>query len=102
MVKYCYSELKLTTASDRLLAIAAVAEQVQSKRPGEQYLAGVWRNSLHRDKLWMDPEEASHVGGPSWSWASWSAEGHNLKIRYGHYDHSDLQPLAEILETTCN
>ncbi|KAK7743693.1 hypothetical protein SLS62_010525, partial [Diatrype stigma] len=101
MVKY-YSELKLTTASDRLLAIGAVAEQVQSKRPGDQYLAGLWRNSLHRDLLWMTPEEAFHVRGPTWSWASWSSKGHSLKIKYGHYDHIDLKPLAEILETTCN
>jgi len=47
-----YSQRKLTYSKDRLPAIAAIARTMQSLRPGDQYIAGIWRSTLCFDMLW--------------------------------------------------
>jgi hypothetical protein len=71
-----YSKLKLTLASDKLPAISAVARQVQQYKPNDKYVAGLWRNSLFLDLLWvhqphLEAELRPHNNfAPTWSWAS--------------------------------
>jgi hypothetical protein len=86
-----YSERKLTFKSDRLLAISAIAQQIQHLTDDE-YLAGHWRSNLLSSLLWycyadasppsrrtlprpqglesLDIKTHSNYVAPSWSWAS--------------------------------
>lgn len=76
-----YSALVLSDPRDRLPAIGAIAEQFQASRVGDQYLAGLWSNTLLEDLLWICQgffdrnfafKEAleRYAGLPTWSWAS--------------------------------
>ncbi|KAK0733766.1 heterokaryon incompatibility protein-domain-containing protein, partial [Lasiosphaeria miniovina] len=47
-----YSSLDITVLSDRLPALAGIAEYIHQFRPGEQYLAGLWSDTLVGDLLW--------------------------------------------------
>lgn len=66
-----YSSLSLTRPSDRVAALAGLANAIQGVTNGK-YLAGIWIDDLARSLLW-DP-----VGGgalrssdlPTWSWVS--------------------------------
>lgn len=70
-----YTLRDITVPSDKLVALAGLAEQFQTVN-GDQYLAGLWRKTLLFDLLW----KAEAIGGlhlrptayraPSWSWAS--------------------------------
>lgn len=46
-----YSEMNLTKPTDRLPAISAVAKQlagkIQSPSPADEYICGIWRDSIH-------------------------------------------------------
>ena len=77
-----YTSLRLTYDSDRLPAIAALADMMSRlRRSDDIYIAGLWRNSILSDMLWrsdhfepgkwgqpLEPRPARLV--PSWSWAS--------------------------------
>ena len=78
-----YSCRELTFQKDRLPAIAAIARQMAVLRPGDAYLAGLWRDTLVFDVLWYvhgSSSESKEKGSsdaviprskvPSWSWAS--------------------------------
>ncbi|KAK0627527.1 heterokaryon incompatibility protein-domain-containing protein [Immersiella caudata] len=71
-----YTRLDLTVETDRLPALAGLAEAVGERtRERTQYLAGLWRHSLEIDLLWRTEESGkSHRlpegSAPSWSWAS--------------------------------
>lgn len=70
-----YTERSLTYASDRLIAIAGIANQLRV-RTNDEYVAGFWRQDLVHSLLWSAPAyeytirpiELSNI--PSWSWAS--------------------------------
>ena len=69
-----YAQLKLTKHTDRLPALAGVAQQVQS-RTGDTYLSGIWKSELIRGLHWwfhppgtMTRSVTSRA--PSWSWAA--------------------------------
>lgn len=68
-----YSELDLTIPTDRLLALSGLAERIQ-QRVGLSYIAGLWKESLVMDLLWLGVdrpyERPSIYVAPSWSWAS--------------------------------
>ncbi|CAO2650182.1 Nn.00g014740.m01.CDS01 [Neocucurbitaria sp. VM-36] len=77
-----YSRRSLTHQSDKLLAIAAVAEELGRKYESN-YLAGMWERDLAMDIQWSCPRDANMSGrdfvrkpraeayvAPSWSWAS--------------------------------
>lgn len=80
--------------TDRLHALAGVAAKASILRPGDEYIAGMWRNTLARDLLWHTVQEHTSVRlpgkkaapgwprPPSWSWASVSGQ-----IR--HVRHND-------------
>ncbi|KAK8212723.1 heterokaryon incompatibility protein-domain-containing protein [Phyllosticta capitalensis] len=103
-----YSRLEITKPSDRLVALGAISEQFQQARPGSEYLAGLWTDSLVDDLLWClrtssglswpdlsFPSAISlrHFNLPTWSWASRKEE-----ISYW------LKPeehLVEVVEARC-
>lgn len=86
-----YSECLLTKESDKLIALAGLAQVVQQYMgcPATDYLAGLWRHSLVKDLLWSAytgrQERYETYQAPSWSWASvmgsvdWSTSGSRLK-----------------------
>lgn len=77
-----YSWRALTFHEDKLPAIAALAMKQCILRPTDQYLAGIWKDTLLHDLLWHskishavtanEPSKRSSAstGVPSWSWAS--------------------------------
>lgn len=78
-----YSKKKLTYETDRLPAVSSYAKLIASKS-GDTYLAGLWKNNLHRGLLWKLQRRdrgtfdevmqrlarPSLYIAPSWSWAS--------------------------------
>lgn len=74
-----YSGRELTIESDKLPALAGLAE-LYRQATGDQYLAGLWRSSLIVDLLWKRQRVLSCHGvltsmpmeyrAPSWSWAA--------------------------------
>ncbi|PKK50205.1 hypothetical protein CI102_4331, partial [Trichoderma harzianum] len=82
-----YSRLGITNATDKLPAVAAVAQQLHmTSRQAETYYAGLWSGSLFQDMLWVsdiqdyqnraarpktpDPNGLKWWPSPTWSWAS--------------------------------
>ncbi|KAI0323731.1 HET-domain-containing protein [Cubamyces sp. BRFM 1775] len=67
-----YTRRKLTNPSDKLIAISGLAEMF-APTLGQDYLAGLWRNTLLTDLSWScdSPQSLSltEYRGPSWSWA---------------------------------
>ena len=71
-----YSRSQLTRSSDKLIAIAGLANQVHEILK-DDYLAGLWRSTLLTDLLWYAlPDTSGSTSrpeayrAPSWSWAS--------------------------------
>ncbi|KAI1445845.1 heterokaryon incompatibility protein-domain-containing protein [Annulohypoxylon stygium] len=97
-----YANMDLTVKSDRLPAVAGIAEHFQKSRPDEKYLAGLWSGNLLRDLLWdvlvVTTESTAKTpiaDVPSWSWASGSST-RDVQIYTGQLHH-----LAEIQEAEC-
>lgn len=81
-----YSELELSNPTDRLPAIAAIAQRFAQWSPGNDYICGLWKNTLHqglgfeiiRDEKNPGPHidygpsltSKSEYIAPSWSWAA--------------------------------
>jgi hypothetical protein len=70
-----YSERSLTFLDDKLPAIAGIAAHFQ-QQTGFHYVAGLWRETLMVDLVWVSwgweelDNPPSTVQAPSWSWAS--------------------------------
>jgi hypothetical protein len=98
-VVHSYTLGSLTVNSDKLIALAGVAQKLQPLLHSE-YLAGLWREYLEYQLLWhvgnyKEPVRPEPYRAPSWSWASvnghiWSACTVYL------YDKSDL--ICEIID----
>ena len=80
-----FSARKLTFAKDKLPALSGLASFLSPTRPGDTYLAGLWRNDMPQNLLWSrngQVTRAKDQRAPSWSWAcldgviypSWSFE----------------------------
>lgn len=73
-----YSSKRLTYQSDRLPALSGMAYEMQHPLK-DQYLAGLWRQTLLRDLCWV-PDipigTPTAYQAPSWSWASHSSHVH--------------------------
>ncbi|KAH7186196.1 heterokaryon incompatibility protein-domain-containing protein [Fusarium flagelliforme] len=76
---YCtvqeYSRLQLTFQSDKMPALAGLTKRMQTMRPDDRYLAGLWEKTLLFDLLWFVwpspvPGRQRTSTFPSWSWAS--------------------------------
>ncbi|KAH6644466.1 heterokaryon incompatibility protein-domain-containing protein [Boeremia exigua] len=68
-----YSPLQLTYVEDRLPALAAIVKRRMRSRPGDKYIAGLWRDSLLENLLWLStaPQRCRPaINMPTWSWAS--------------------------------
>ena len=69
-----YTRLALTNSTDKLAAVAGIAQQVQL-RTGDTYLAGLWKSNIRRGlEWWSNPPSIlvrpSIPQAPSWSWAA--------------------------------
>ncbi|KAH7079927.1 heterokaryon incompatibility protein-domain-containing protein [Paraphoma chrysanthemicola] len=75
-----YSQLGLTFQKDKLPAIAAIAKRTQAHLVNDDYLAGLWKQTLLADLLWYTDApcvarpllDAHGSKVPTWSWASLS------------------------------
>ncbi|KAK1778434.1 heterokaryon incompatibility protein-domain-containing protein [Copromyces sp. CBS 386.78] len=100
-----YFSRSLTKASDRLVAISGIAEQLGGRwGQGVTYLAGLWSYRLVQGLLWSMAadrcEERDAEAAPSWSWASLVPEHvpgvTDLQLMYEEVEFVD--GLAEVLE----
>ena len=87
----------LTQPSDKLVAISAVARELQPLIDSK-YIAGLWERDLVRQLCWtgMNYSERSDIyRAPSWSWASVDAP-----IRYSdfYYPGTIWQELLEVVD----
>jgi hypothetical protein len=99
-----YTNLRLTYDSDRLPAIAALADRMwRLRRSDDVYIAGLWRNSILSDMLWTSiPFESGKRGQPlqprparlvpSWSWASVQ----NARIFWSGYAFPDTTNIVSL------
>ncbi|KAI1107631.1 HET-domain-containing protein [Jackrogersella minutella] len=70
-----YSHLTLTFEKDRFAAIAAVAQREATLRSNDEFVFGLWKNTLLRDLLWetvphQQLQQRSKLECPTWTWAS--------------------------------
>jgi hypothetical protein len=95
-----YSAANLTIETDRLVAIAGLAEILQPLL-NDRYEAGLWRSRLHHHLLWaaIEPdysERSTDYIAPSWSWASIIGQ----TIMYNSTRWEDVISLIEIEDIT--
>ncbi|KAH7067753.1 heterokaryon incompatibility protein-domain-containing protein [Paraphoma chrysanthemicola] len=101
-----YTRRQLTIASDKLLAISAIAE-AWNPDSEDTYLAGVWESHLPEGLLWACNDGRSHVPSatyvaPSWSWASISGSiNWMVHIRCDLDPHIDIQDYFVELANDC-
>ncbi|TGO16706.1 hypothetical protein BTUL_0025g00620 [Botrytis tulipae] len=93
-----YTRGKLSKGSDRLIAISAIARELQPLMRC-RYLAGLWEINLISQLAWHRDRGDSVLPSmvyraPSWSWAS--VDGHIMLA--STYDYTSDDPLVEILE----
>lgn len=70
-----YSTCEFTYDADKLPALSGLArEAAELRRDEDEYLAGLWRSTVHSDLCWMvrdyTPRRPEEYLAPSWSWAS--------------------------------
>jgi hypothetical protein len=78
-----YSRCSLTYESDRLPALAGLADMFGSQHNSGQYLYGLWSQSIHQGLLWtktnfdtiraVDAYTRPGPSLPTWSWAYWKS-----------------------------
>lgn len=101
-----YTRLHLTMDTDRLSALAGLATTTLALRPGDQYMAGLWRSTLASGLSWytaierastrLPSGEASGMWShmPTWSWAAVSGQ-----IRHARVANVPVgSPLIKILD----
>ncbi|KAI0103200.1 heterokaryon incompatibility protein-domain-containing protein [Nemania sp. FL0031] len=97
-----YSTLKFTYNSDRLVALAGIAEQGLQSGRGGKYLAGVWERSLAHQLCWgimSTHKRPDAYQAPSWSWLSvfgWVTYPNRMD-----FQSTGSRIDVEILEATC-
>jgi hypothetical protein len=101
-----FSLRQLTHASDKLLVVAGIAKELQS-RLGSDYKAGLWTKDFHKGLLWSPFRNQinsrairySEYIAPSWSWASIDfppAHAEYQQYFYRDVAHRSIEPLAQI------
>jgi hypothetical protein len=108
-----YSGRLLSNPTDKLPAISALAYDIH-QACGSQYLAGLWKDSLVLDLLWVclgssqyysstTPKKSEIYRAPSWSWASGDGTvswiGLVLNIDFAAIDKF-LTPQAAVVESS--
>lgn len=100
---WTYFERSLTHASDRLVAISGLAEQLSSRWSGITYLAGLWSYRLISGLLWCCEPPCSQRNteiAPSWSWASLIELCDSEKSSLRTFTPRTVDVLAEVLEAS--
>lgn len=100
-----YTQLDLTVGTDRLSALAGLAARTLALRPGDQYIPGLWRNTLVSGLSWYTVAQCASIrlpGGeasemwshmPTWSWAELSGRIKHARVA----DDPVGSPLIKIL-----
>lgn len=101
MLVELYSRTSFTYQDDVLPALGSLARTFHTKRPEWGYLAGIWRQNLHRGLLWVPqsvggidgtlaertkpslPPSMEKSIGPSWSWVSLKGRIRYMSAEYG-------------------
>jgi hypothetical protein len=98
-----YCKLDITLGKDKLPALSGIARLMQGLRNNERYLAGLWKDHLHRDLCWYfddpAPRHSLEWRAPSWSWAS--VNGKQLKTAGPQYTFGKKQNGVKVLEASC-
>lgn len=96
---WLYGRRKLTKASDKLPAIAGLAD-IFSKRLNDEYVAGLWRSRLVEHLLWqgLRCRRVQEYRSPSWSWASMDGIP-GLGIIQNHDEKSTLASILDVSVT---
>ncbi|KAF2030434.1 hypothetical protein EK21DRAFT_65452, partial [Setomelanomma holmii] len=111
MVVEDYTNLNLSYATDRLPALSGIPKRFMAIRPGDTYIAGLWRHSLLRDLLWRRPlgveseinfpPRSRRWRVPSWSWASIDFAVLTGNDHFG-YDHiPEMTYCIDVLDISC-
>lgn len=100
-----YSHLRLTYSSDKLPALSGLAEAIR-KKTRQQYLAGLWRNTLLLDMCWFstsNEQQDKQWRAPSWSWASanGSIEYEQYLYCWPYLSSNSFKTWARVLEANC-
>jgi hypothetical protein len=107
-----YSYLSISYKSDKLPAISGLAKQIWHHRPMDEYLAGLWRDSLVLDMLWYPTtvsyravlDRPIHSNGwhaPTWSWASLDGGVEYHEYHDSRNENLSHEVLIKILEVIC-
>jgi hypothetical protein len=96
-----YSETKSTLEKDKLPALSGLVKVLQHSNRDE-YLAGLWKNTLCDDLLWKytDPRKVrrpSRYRAPSWSWAALDGKVGWLSDIFGLFCDELEKPLVQTL-----
>lgn len=98
-----YTTAQLTYGTDKLIALSGISK-LMGLSLGDEYCAGLWRDSLVTDLFWYGPSvkgekcsRPSPYRAPSWSWAS--VNGPVSVPLFLDEDLQDIKPLVNIL--TC-
>lgn len=93
-----YTGCSLTRITDKLVALSGIAEHQSLSLESDNYLAGVWRQSLPLSLLWKEVEHGDlHLQpheylAPSWSWVS-----RDVQVCYSKYDY-ESKPLPIVID----
>jgi hypothetical protein len=101
-----YSRTSLTLESDRLPAVAGLAQRLKQSF-GNTYYAGIWLEDIHRGLLWRTDSNQSRENGkdvaiaPSWSWVSYPS-GVSFELPRTDFSKPPIHPLNRILSHTAS
>ena len=100
-----YSETKLTFEKDKLPALSGLVRVLQHRNK-DQYLAGLWKNAIYDELLWINKDvrmrRPSKYRAPSWSWAAidgkvgWMHD--TLRLYYDDETPVVVKHLAQLLD----
>lgn len=92
-----YASRQLTFAKDKLPALSGLARHISHTRPGDTYLAGLWKSEMPSNLLWGVIKGVRHstYRAPSWSWAALDG-----KIIVFSYQYTSTGDYCEVLNSS--
>lgn len=96
-----FSTRMLTVKSDMPIILSSLAEEFHKSLPDDEYVAGMWRNTLPQSLAWhtkdyWPPSEDNKQIAPSWSWLSAPAP---IEIKFlERVRMNRLLPLAKVVD----
>ncbi|KAM7188100.1 Heterokaryon incompatibility protein (HET) domain containing protein [Rhypophila sp. PSN 637] len=111
-IVFRYSYCSLTRESDRLMALAGVAQSVASSRDSvpasaaAKYLAGLWEGDLPQSLVWIVDHSfptgpcsrSDKYRAPTWSWTSLDFESAEV-MSGGYLDTGRRVPVVQVVDT---